>query len=243
MSRFNPNTGSFLLDEDLVDHRKERREKTINTFKQISENFMNNELENGYIPPYDDSDDTEILELGDIELVEAPIDSIESLEEFEIAVAQSNLSSKIVDIKRKYENSRKEKLAKIARKEKYDIEHAKLEIMTKIKNERENMVIEQFIPVFDNSMTEFGMAVATLLRLGLYNDKDDLMRSEIRKAGVYIRDQVMSTIIDSARDALRDELFNKAVRNNKDLHIIVKDSVQNAPSLTDTSVHDSFNVV
>jgi len=217
MSRVNPNTGSFILDEDLVDPRKERRNKTIQIFKQISENFMNDELENGYIPPYDDSDDSEILELGDIELIEPPVDSIESVDDFEIAVAQSSLSSKIISIKRKYENSRKEKLEKIARKEKDDIENVKLEIIAQIKTENENILIEHFVQIFDNYMTKFGLAVSTLLRLGFYDNKEDLIRGEIRKAGVYNCDQVIHTTIETAEYALAATISNNSTKDGSNL--------------------------
>ena len=117
------------------------------------------------------------------------------------------------------------------------IKHRSVE---KLREMRENDVIDQFQPLLNHQKVQFGMAVATLLRLGVYGSVRDLIRCETRKTGAYIRDQVQETIITSARSCLRDVLTEKL---GSEIYGISVKSNDPSPNLCDTFITDSYDVI
>jgi len=188
MSKVDPNTGSFITDGHI-----DPKHNHITVAEHLR--AMHN-----YEETYDENDD----DLKDH--------------------CYNKNTRQIINIRKKYDQMRsdrerkKEQLLKdlqaisagmkdLEEQERMEIARITEENLQKRIKENEDYLLEQFEPLFNQDLVQFGMAVATLLRLGVYPDYPTMIREEAKKIGAYIRDQVFKTIQISAKEVLRQHLF------------------------------------
>lgn len=250
---FNINTEKFFNENKETISPNMR--SIIDVLKKLKTIETTYEYDSDEMPELEPVDYCEYDEMPELE----PVDDCEydeplSLKEIQDCPDQI-MADKIIKIKNKFENIKMSKLTikqdlmkeleKIGSEIDNINEHESIEIKSVMKHAQEekdrnneDYVIEQLEPLMNSKEFQLGMAIATLLRLGKYTSRYELIRKETQKTGAYIRDRVQDRIIESARDALRDRLMLGLGSFG-----IVESGESAAPDLFDTYITDSYDII